>query len=176
METALDLSRIYRPVPFTSEVCVSLDDVPDQLAHDNTDMQPPYQRGSVWTVDQQEAFMGHLLQGGEVLPIVFHRVPESGQAEVLDGKQRLEAMLAWLGGKVAARLDDGRRVFIGDLPTRTRPSGETCVVGLMRVTVRFRYVNLPWDQRVRFSVRLNSAGTPHTQEQLLLAMAARPRQ
>lgn len=177
METAtIDLRSVYQPVPFSAAIDVSLDDIERELAHNSTDMSPPYQRGSVWSQAQQERFMGHLLQGGEVLPIIFHRVPESGHAEVLDGKQRLEACLAWLRSAVPALLDDGRLVYVDDLQTRQAHSGQgTAVAGLSRVNLRFRYVNLPWDQRVRFYVRLNSAGTPHTQEQLVQALAARPR-
>ncbi len=177
METApINLGKLYRPIPFCSEIHVSLDDIENELAHNSTDMSPPYQRGSVWTREQQERFMGHLLQGGEVLPIIFHRVPSSGRAEVVDGKQRLESCRAWLRGEVGARLDDGRLAYISDFEVRPAHNGRgTAVAGLSRVNLKFRYVNLPWDERVKFYVRLNSAGTPHTQEQLAQALAARPR-
>jgi hypothetical protein len=162
----LDLTTIYKPAYFTSEITVSLDDVPRQLAH--TNLSPSYQRGSVWTVEQQSAFMGHILQGGEVAPIVFHRVPDSGKAEVIDGKQRIEAILAWLDGKVAAQLDNGRIVNIANLIM-----GKRVAMGLTRINVRFRYIDLPFAERVKFYVRLNSAGTPHTEQQLLDALNAK---
>lgn len=114
--------------------------------------------------------MGHLLQGGEVLPLTFHRKPDSGKAEVLDGKQRLEACLAWLNGNVGAKLDNGQIVYIHDLEKRT--NGEP--VGLSRIQLLFRYVNLSWNDRVNYYVRLNSAGTPHTPEQIAAALAAAP--
>ena len=44
--------------------------------------------------------------------------------------------------------------------------------GINRIDIRVRYINLPWEERKSFYVRLNSAGTPHTREQLLAAMAA----
>ena len=167
MSTTLPLSlvEIYQPIAHNSEVCIGLDYVKSQLAHDETDMSPPYQRGSVWTIAQQQAFMGHLLQGGEVLPLVFHRVPDSGKAEVLDGKQRLEAILAWLDGKVDAQLDDGRMVNVANLAM-----GKRHPMGLGRVNVRFRYINLPFAERVKFYVRLNSAGEKHTKQQLIDAL------
>ena len=164
----MNLRDIYKPLAFTSQISVSLDYIQDELENHNTDLAPAYQRGSVWTRAQQEAFMGHLLQGGEVLPLTFHRVPDSAHAEVLDGKQRLEAILAWLRGEVGARLDSSRvPVFIEDL--EKRPNGEP--VGLARIYLTFRYVNLPWKARVAYYVRLNSAGTPHTPEQIAAALA-----
>jgi hypothetical protein len=163
----LSLLDIYQPIAHNSEVCIGLDYVKSQLAHDETDMSPPYQRGSVWTPEQQRLFMGHLLQGGEVLPLVFNRVPDSGKAEVLDGKQRLEAMLAWLDGKVEAMLDDGRYVHISHLIM-----GKRYPMGLGRISVRFRYINLPFEARKKFYWRLNSGGTIHTKQQLLDALNA----
>lgn len=162
-----NLLSIFAPLAFSSQIFVSLDDVHDELAHNETNLSPAYQRGSVWSVEQQEAFMGHLLQGGEVLPLTFHRVPDSGKAEVLDGKQRIEACLAWLSGEVGARLDDGSLVRIDDLAKNARG----VPVGLSRIGLTFRYVNLPFKARVAYYARLNSAGTPHTPEQIAAALA-----
>ncbi len=163
----LDLTTIYKPYQFSSEVHISLDYLPRQLEHDETDMRPPYQRGSVWTVEDQRLFMGHLLQGGEVGAIMFHRVPDQGKAEVLDGKQRLEAMLAWLAGKVDAELSDGRLVNIANLVM-----GKRHPMGLGRINIRFRYINLPFAERKKFYVSLNSTGKRHTKQQLLDALNA----
>lgn len=164
----LSLGDIYKPADFNGEVTVSLDDIPRQLAHDDTNMSPPYQRKLVWTVEQKQLFVGHVLQGGEVMPIVFQRVPDSGKAEVLDGKQRLEAILAWLAGTVDAQLRDGRMVNINDLVM-----GKRVPMGLMRISLRFRYINLPFEERKRFYVDLNSGGTQHTKQQLIDALNAK---
>lgn len=162
-----NLLSIFAPLAFSSQIFVSLDYVRDELARNETNLSPAYQRGSVWTRAQQEAFMGHLLQGGEVLPLTFHRVPDSGKAEVLDGKQRLEACLAWLSGDVVARLDDGSTVHVDELTKNARG----VPVGLSRIGLMFRYVNLPFKARVAYYARLNSAGTPHTPEQIAAALA-----
>ena len=168
MKKTTKLSDIFQPTPFMgSPLPVSLRDLRRALDNDQTDLSPAYQRGSVWSAEQQAAFVGHLLSGGEVLPIIVQRLPESGRAEVLDGKQRIEACLSWLAGDVPARLPDGREIFVGDLDldARGRPAG------LSRVDLTFRYVNLPWAERCRFYARLNSAGTPHTKEQIAAALA-----
>lgn len=169
----IDLRNIYQPTPFTgSPLPVSLRDLRRQLEFDGTDLSPPYQRGSVWTAEQRSAFMGHLLTGGEVLPVVIQRAPEAEMSEVLDGKQRIEACLGWLDNQVSALLPDGRAIRYADCICLQRE----WPVGLNCVHLVFRYVNMPWDERVKFYVRLNSAGTPHTVEQLEAALASRPRQ
>jgi hypothetical protein len=99
-----------------------------------------------------------------MLPVIFQRVPDSGHSEVLDGKQRIEAMLAWINNEVGARLPDGRLVFRRDIEEKR----------LGRVSFRIKYINLPFEERKRFYVRLNSAGTPHTKEELEAALKATP--
>ena len=160
----MNINDIYKPTPYMGEICVSLDQFVHQLAHDNVDFDPPYQRGHVWTLRQQEEFMGHLLSGGDVLPLIVQRVPESGESEMLDGKQRATAILRWLKGEVTARLFNGRTIDASDVTK-----------GLRCVDIKIKYVNLPFEERKRFYVRLNSAGTPHTTEQLLAALNAKPK-
>lgn len=158
----VNLNDVYKPIPFVSEVCESLKYLAETLGKVN--LSPAYQRGSVWTLEQRENFLGHLMQGGEVAPLIVQRKVSGpdGKEEMIDGKQRAEAILAWLSGVVGARLDDGSLVMRGDV-----------VVGLGRVEIRIRYVDLPWAKRVRYYARLNSAGTPHTQEQIVAALSAK---
>ena len=158
----VNILTIYKQTPYLGEIHCGLKDLPRMLKHDDMNMNPPYQRKSVWTVEQQELFMGHMLSGGDLLPIIVQRVPESGHSEILDGKQRVEAMLAWLNEKIGARLLDGRLVF------RSEVEGP-----FSRVGFRIKYINLPFEQRKDFYVRLNSAGTPHTKEDLEHAMQAK---
>lgn len=164
MDQAIDISSIYRPTPWMGEETVDLKSLVRWLEWNDVDMSPPYQRGSRWTLEQQALFMGHMLAGGDLLPVVIQRVPDSGHSEMLDGKQRVEAMIAWLEGKVAAVLPDGRAVLRSQV---TGPIG--------RVGFRAKYVNLPFEDRKRFYVRFNSAGTPHTREELEKALAAQER-
>jgi hypothetical protein len=160
----VSLRDLYNPTPFCGQIDCDLEYLPGMLAHDNVNLSPSYQRRSVWTQEQREAFMGHFITGGEMLPVIFQRVPDSGHSEVLDGKQRIEAMLAWINNEVGARLPDGRLVFRRDIEEKR----------LGRVSFRIKYINLPFEERKRFYVRLNSAGTPHTKEELEAALKATP--
>lgn len=161
------LRDIYKPAWYTTEGGVSLKYFAETMA--DIDHRPPYQRGSVWTTEQREAFMGHLLQGGEVLPIIVQRVPDMGGGEILDGKQRTEAIEAWCANKVGARLTTGELVYRRDIDGPDRKWDGS----LNMISMLVRYINLPWAERVAFYVRYNQAGTPHTREQLLAASAAR---
>jgi hypothetical protein len=72
-----------------------LADQPDRL-----DLNPSYQRGSVWGVERKRNLIRSLLMG---LPIgaVFLNSRDIMQPDrVVDGKQRIEAILDFLGGRL----------------------------------------------------------------------------
>lgn len=174
MDEPIDLRDLFQPTPFTGSTTVDLEDLLEWFAWQGLDLNPPYQRHSVWTPEQRELFMGHVLTGGDLLPVVVQRSEDLRGAEMVDGKQRMETMLMWRRGEVAALLPDGRRVRVGDLLTFQRtPGTRVRVMGLQRVTFTVKYVNLSFEERKRFYVRFNSAGTPHTKEELERALEAK---
>lgn len=65
------------------------------------DLEAPYQRGSVWTLDQRRALIKSLLMGLPIGSIILARLPYAeGRASyrVIDGKQRVEAIRAFVAG------------------------------------------------------------------------------
>jgi len=63
------------------------------------DLEAPYQRGSVWTVDQRRNLIKSLLMGLPVGNIVVSKLPYTKISEppfrIVDGKQRIEAIRAF---------------------------------------------------------------------------------
>lgn len=83
---------------------------------DDYDINPPYQRGSVWGVEQRRALIFSLLSGIPVpAVIIMDRFNETWEANehpldhanhepvyaVVDGKQRIETVLAWVDDEFA---------------------------------------------------------------------------
>jgi len=73
------------------------------------DLDPPYQRGYVWTPEQQTAYLEYQLRGGFSGKDIFWNAPEwnkikgkGSKLEIVDGKQRLKAVSDFLGNKVKA--------------------------------------------------------------------------
>lgn len=133
------------------------------------DLNPSYQRGSVWTPEHQSLFIGHVLSGGIVPPIYVQRyetqknVPRGVSyvdlpEEVLDGKQRCLAWLAFYRGDIGATLDDGKVLFYRDFNEVERRDS--------RLDLRVVFLDLSYEERLKFYLRLNSGGVPHTQEEL----------
>lgn len=140
---------------------VSLDYVKhtlDRYLRDGLNMDPDFQRGHVWTVEQQEAFMRYMLQGGETTRIYFNcprftsGYRPKGKFVCVDGKQRLTAALAFLNDEI-------------------RPFGLLCseYTGRMRPDVGFRFHVAELDSKLevlQWYLSINSGGTPHSEEDL----------
>ena len=128
----------------------------------NTDgmlrLDPDFQRGHVWTKEQQIAYVEYILRGGDVSRrIVFNSKDwdklQSNQIELLDGKQRLEAALGFMRDEVPA-FGYTRSEYADDLRF---------------VDCRFQFQVVSLDTRAEvldLYLKINAGGTPHTPEEL----------
>ena len=80
------------------------------------DLSPPYQRLSVWDRPMQERFIDSIINGFDIPKLYFHELPisvhiASGHTEqrfrysVIDGKQRLLALWAFIKGEITLPAD-----------------------------------------------------------------------
>lgn len=99
----------------------------DLINRGQVDMDPPYQRRSVWTKPYQRYFIDTIMRNYPSPPIFLDvKIDADGKTKysVVDGKQRLESILAFIEGKIAlpddfgdARLD-GK--YFGELSTELK--------------------------------------------------------
>ena len=125
-------------------------------------LDPDYQRAHVWSPEQQRAYVEFQLMGGEISRTIIFNAPhwrKLGQPlteqyiELLDGKQRLEAVRAFLRGDVKA-FGLGFDEFEGRLPT-------------MEYRFRFQICCLETREEVlQLYLKINAGGTPHSDEEL----------
>ena len=118
----------------------------------------PYQRDHVWTEQQQIAFVGHVLMGGLVNPIVANAQGDlEGQSDIVDGKQRLRALLRWLHNEIPADIN-GQMIYL----RKCDP------VSFRRLDVRITIWTVQLDEIgvMRLYLRLNRGGTPHTNDEI----------
>ncbi len=70
------------------------------------DLDPAFQRGHVWTEGQQTAYIEFKLQGGKGGDDVYLNAPKyddyKGKLELVDGKQRLTAIMKFLNNELRA--------------------------------------------------------------------------
>ncbi|CAN7586500.1 DUF262 domain-containing protein [Pararhizobium sp. LjRoot238] len=75
----------------------------DQHESRRLDLDPPYQRRSVWTSKDRRYFLDTLFRGYPCPPIYLHKTIDSTGASifhVVDGKQRIETIIRFAQGKI----------------------------------------------------------------------------
>lgn len=162
------------------------------FSSEDGDINPEYQRGSVWTEDQRIALVRSWLMGVPIPSIVindriFGEWPSDSNGPIgyfaysaIDGKQRIETAIAWFGGKFGVpaswfdpavvetteETEDGPYVrYTGLTLSEQRHQGATFSLP----TVEARAATL--EEEAELYLLLNGAGTPQTEA--AMANAAR---
>ena len=124
-------------------------------------LDPDYQRGHVWTLEQSENFVGHVLEGGASPAFIINEARSGDWGyEMVDGQQRSRAILAWFDGGIGARLSDGRLIWwkdANDVERRTVKMG---------ITVQVNRGDWSREERLKLYLKLNRGGTIHTDEEI----------
>lgn len=82
----------------------------DLYRNNQLDLEPPYQRKSVWSSKDRKFFMDTIFRNYPAPPIFIHRtVNDQGYTKyhVVDGKQRLETILSFFENKISISPDFG---------------------------------------------------------------------
>ncbi len=122
------------------------------------DLNPDFQRGHVWTPEQQTAYVEYNLKGGRSgRDIFFNCVGWQGKYDgpfvIVDGKQRLHAALQFLDNQVPIFGGHYFKDIEGRLPT----SAEFV----------FNVNDLPTHKEVlQWYLEMNTGGTPHTDAEI----------
>ena len=116
------------------------------------DMNPPYQRGLVWTPAQKCKLINSIIAGLQLPSIYFREMPLSAQYvyEVVDGKQRLDALRGFLRDEWA---------YNGNVFSKSPKDFQAF---MYTITVPGVYVKgLSDEDTVELYERLNFGGVPH---------------
>ncbi len=121
------------------------------------DLSPDYQRAHVWTREQQIAYVEYQLMGGEVGRNIVFNSPDWGRGyqrptELVDGKQRLEAVRAFMRDEFPVF----GHVFSAYTDKLTN-----------LLTFKFRVCSLETREEIlQLYLNINAGGTPHTKDEL----------
>lgn len=143
------------------EVTVSWEDIDRHIGYFQEyglNLDPDFQREHVWTPQQQTGFIEYILMGGELSKVLVFAADNwsagtTTQMVLVDGKQRLEAVRAFLRGEVYAF----RRTF-QQLGGRLRMTKHNFQWRVVEVATRADMLKL--------YLALNAGGTPHAPEEL----------
>ena len=133
----------------------------ESIQESGLQLNPKFQRGHVWTQDQQSAFIEFLLRGGKSGRVIYFNCPhwmdvlandEYNDFVCVDGLQRTNAILAFMNNKVKA-FGLFYSQFEGKLP--------------IDIDVVVNVNNLKTEKEVlTWYIEMNDGGTPHTKEEI----------
>ena len=119
---------------------------------DYIDLNPPYQRLSVWDRPKKERFIDSIINGFDVPKLYFHRLPYSPETlldyeastkrySVIDGKQRLIALWDFIAGNIG--LPDDFVFFNDPLIKAEKAKYDDLLLSFPTLRARFDGYNLP---------------------------------
>lgn len=156
------LRKYYRPLRFNRGVDHGLTSVHRAIESYGLNLDPDYQRGHVWTEEQSGKFIGFILEGGDSHPFICNETGRDGEVcEVVDGKQRLLSIVAWVDGKIPAIMSDGSQVWRNQLTSKYENAKLS-----MGITFRMVFVTLTRQEVLDLYLRLNRGGTVHSDEEI----------
>jgi len=155
-----DIPRLTKSAPYcvTQPWSSLVERVDNYCKEDGFDVDPDFQRGYVWSEAQKTRYVEFMLRGGTSASNIYTNHPGwmkdwKGPYQLVDGKQRLQAALGFMRGKVRAfglfnhQYEDVLRFsgphfnwHVNDLQTRA--------------------------EVLQWYLEMNSGGTVHTQEEL----------
>lgn len=148
----------------TSDISMFL----EYYGRNNYDFNPVYQRDLVWTTEQKEAFIKAILVGNAEVRPTFITAPHSHrtssqQFEVLDGKQRLSAIISFVRNEFSV---DG--YYFSDL--NSADLSRFYRTPFIYTTVKY-YSDKGWDmmtiqQKVELLLQINEYGQKVSDEHL----------
>ena len=124
-------------------------------------LNPKFQRGHVWTEDQQVAYIEFILRGGKSAKVIYFNKPSWQNSMIIDsyddfvcvdGLQRLTAVMKFLNNEIKV-FDTYYKDFEDKLP--------------IRIDLIFNVNDLKTEKEVlQWYVDMNAGGTPHTNEEI----------
>ena len=130
------------------------------------ELDPPFQRGHVWTDAQRSAWMEHVVTGGYTGRTLTFNCPgwqgrdERGPIVLVDGKQRIETLRRFADDAVPV-FGRTRSAWQGAMDERTGWARGRAADMVLRMHALRTEAEI-----MRWYLEMNAAGTPHGQEEL----------
>lgn len=147
------------------QVDIPIDYLPKTLdgykKHDNLQMNPDFQRGNVWTEEQQIKYLEFFFRGGKSANIIYFNCPSYGRVTdecnypdmvLVDGLQRLTAFIRFLNNEIPIF-----GTYYKDFEDMPR----------MSYMLKFNVNDLQTRAEVlRWYIEMNSGGVVHSDEEI----------
>lgn len=153
-----NITKLTKKGNYEVDICLKYlhDTINNYVEKYNLDLSPDFQRNYVWKENQKIKWVEFVLKGGSTTPLYFNHPGWMSNWEgdfiVVDGKQRLEALIGFLNNKVPA-FGFLYREYLDKLS--------------LNFTIKININNLKTKREVlNWYLEMNTGGTVHTDEEI----------
>ena len=131
--------------------------IDENIKENNIQLNPDFQRGHVWTEEQQTAYIEFRLRGGTTGKLIYLNCPGwmgdfRGDFVCVDGLQRITAIQRFMNNEIKA-FDTYYKDFEDKLPRDL-----DMIVNVNNLKTR--------KEVLQWYIEMNNGGTPHTKEEI----------
>jgi hypothetical protein len=95
---------VRQPAAIEAEVkTMTIRNFSDFAKDNDLELNPSYQRDSVWSISDSQLLIDSILRGIPIPSIILNQLEEDRKLQIVDGKQRLTAILRFIGQHPTAR-------------------------------------------------------------------------
>ena len=132
------------------------------VSEEGLQLEPDFQRGHVWTPEQQSAFMEYFLRGGKSGRVIYLNKPSWNRSVpteayddfvCVDGLQRLTAIRGWLNNEVPVFGS-----FQSEFTDKFHGMGSTFLLNINDLKSK--------DKVLKWYIGMNAGGTPHSKAEI----------
>lgn len=137
-----------------------VDFVNEQVKNYDLQLNPEFQRGHVWTLEQQEQYIEFILRGGKSgRDFYFNWNRKTNEYVCVDGLQRTTAFMKFIAGDIMAFGQCYNEFGFTKRETGGNPLPE------FRVNVYMNYLENK-KEILKWYIDMNAGGTPHTNDEI----------
>lgn len=141
----------------------SIDDIVLLYNNNSINLNPGFQRNSVWTLKDRRKLIESILRNYSLPAIFLYKREENGKIiyDVIDGKQRLESVLMFIGEirgnrfKLKTQIDENEEVFEVDWNYLRKKGKQTLITGYKLYIIE---IDGDFSDIIDLFVRINSTG------------------
>lgn len=137
-----------------------VDFVNEQIENYDLQLNPEFQRGHIWTQEQQKKYIEFILRGGKTgRDFYFNLNRKTNEHVCVDGLQRTTAFIKFLNGEIKVFDQYFNDFYFTKRETGGNPLPE------FRVNVYMNYLESK-KEILEWYVDMNTGGTPHTNDEI----------
>lgn len=144
-------------IPIKTYLSSPLSSLISKVLNYGVDFSPEYQRDYVWTIEDKEKLIQSIFEGRDIGKFIFLKYNWDDKEEILDGKQRLDAIVDFYTSKIPYK-----GVYYHELSKHDRYRFEDIIVQYADIDAK----KFTEADKIKLFLFVNASGVPQSEEHL----------